>query len=83
MRQFSIGAAVIRVVTNDPDYKALALIDHLMTAEGAGSLIVKALQGLGPADANVSDFFRTQLLRSVDRVRPDWPDIWLDPLSEQ
>lgn len=83
VRQFSIGTAVIRVVTNDPDYKALALIDHLMTAEGAGSLIVTALQGLGPADANVSDFLRTQLLRSVDRVRPDWPEKWVDPLSEQ
>lgn len=83
MRQFSIGNAVILVVTNDPDDKALALVDHLRTADAARWLIVAALQGLGPSDAYVSDFLRIELLGSVNRVRPDWPEIWVDLLSEQ
>lgn len=79
--EFRLGNAVIRAVANDSEVKALALVDYLMSTEGAQTLIVAALQGLGPSDANVSDFLRTQLLRSVDRGRPDWPDIWIDPLS--
>ncbi|WP_139770712.1 NACHT domain-containing protein [Paenarthrobacter ureafaciens] len=81
--QFNIGNAIIRVVNVDAGHHTLALVDHLMTADGAGSLIATALHELGPADAGVSDFLRTHLLRSVDRVRPDWPELWVDPLSEQ
>lgn len=81
--QFNIGNAIIQVVNVDAGHHTLALVDHLMTADGAGSLIAASLQGLGPADAGVSDFLRTHLLRSVDRVRPDWPELWIDPLSEQ
>jgi hypothetical protein len=80
--EFSIGNAVIRSVANSSEANALALVDYLMSVEAVRTLVASALQGLGPADANPSDFLRTQLLRSVDRALPEWSNAWLDPLSE-
>jgi hypothetical protein len=80
--EFSIGNAVIRSVSNSSEANALALVDYLMSVEAVRTLVASALQGLGPADANPSDFLRTQLLRSVDRALPEWSNAWLDPLSE-
>lgn len=81
VREFRIANEVIRAVSNDSEAKSLALVDHLMKVEDARTLLASALQEFGPADANPSDFLRTQLRRSIDRARPEWREGWSDPLS--
>lgn len=78
--EFTMSGVVVRAVTEGPQAHP-PLLDCLMSIKSARSLLTAALGHFVAADADPSDFLRTQLRMSIDRARPEWPKRWEDDLA--